>query len=687
MPRFRPSRVGLLLIGLHAACTSALAADRLGLVPSAASRDYLAHRTQFQLHTLLTEQRHPRTLDLSEVAAHDPAQALTQLFSVDEDVAHAFAALAEDPQRMAKLHAASAAVQRALREGHRIYFYGTGSTGRLAETMESGLWRPFWQRIRTDPAWPRIEAALPDLGARVRGAITGGDRALISSLEGFEDLPLIGALQLDQDRIRPEDVVFAVTEGGETSAVIGTALAAADRIAGDSDRVWFVYNNPDAVLRPFERSRRVLDDPRIGKISLPTGPQAITGSTRMQATTTSLYALGLVMEDALRGLLRTHLPPAEAQRLGLTAQDTIESRLRAFAAVQSAVAASAPALASWTRREATTYRDGHHATYLAKATLMPVFVDVTERAPTFRLAPLDRRDTDPAASWIRVWAPVATPAAAWQVLLQRPFQGLDLPRYRAAFTAQLDDRTLRETALRSLEQAGSEQQQRYDLSMSASNLQRLAPQRGDLGALLLYADEPLNGLQRHWLDTFGRAGAERVAVAVGHAAPDPQTRAALAQHAVPLIAVTLPDAHDPLELDRTLALKMLLNAHSTAVMARLGRTVGNTMTAVQPGNLKLIGRATFLIQAHVNTVLDSPGWRARHGRTAPLSYAEANAVLFEAIAQRAALTEAAQIPEVELAIVAVLERLAERQPLDWLGAAKTLQAEGLNPYLQRTRAR
>ena len=127
---------------------------------------------------------------------------------------------------------------------------------------------------------------------------------LIASLEGFEDIPEIGRLQLQDNGIRPQDLVFAVTEGGETSAVIGTALAAADQAGADARRTWFVYNNPDEVLRPFERSRRVLDDARVTKIPLPTGPQAITGSTRMQATTTSLYVLGVVLEDATRALLR-----------------------------------------------------------------------------------------------------------------------------------------------------------------------------------------------------------------------------------------------------------------------------------------------------------------------------------------------------------------------------------------------
>ncbi|MQP75477.1 hypothetical protein CQ393_06175 [Stenotrophomonas sp. MYb238] len=672
-------------LSLAAISPAALAADageRLGLPPSPASTEFVQQRTQFQLHTLLTEQRHPRTWNLSEVAATDPAQALSQLFSVDEDVARAFAALADDPQRMAKLHAASAAVQRALRDGHRIYFYGTGSTGRLAETLESGVWRPFWMRMQADPAWPRIAAKLPaDLGERVRGEITGGDRALISSLEGFEDLQLIGALQMRDDGIGADDVVFAVTEGGETSAVIGTALAAADQRGEGTDRVWFVYNNPDEVLRPFERSRRVLDDARIHKIALPTGPQAITGSTRMQATTTSLYALGLVLEDALRALLLPHLPAADAQRLGLDAKDSIESRLRGFAGLQRTVAGSAPQLAQWTVREAQAYAGGRHATYLAGETLMPVFVDVTERAPTFRLAPLDRTDTTPPASWIRVWAPVATPQAAWDALLHRPFHGLDAAQYRPQFEQKVDDPALRGTALRSLERAGAEQQALYDLSWSPQNRERLPPQTDDLGVLLRYAGEPVDALARQWWQAFGDAGAGRLTVTVGHGAGAGDDLKGL-DGAAQGIALDLPQRRDPLGLDRTLALKMLLNAHSTAVMARLGRTVGNTMTAVQPGNLKLIGRATYLIQSHVNAVLDGKRWRARHGATAPLSYAEANVVLYEAIDQRARLPEAAQLPEVELAIVAVLERLDNGKPLDWAGAARQLRDKGLNGYLR-----
>jgi hypothetical protein len=108
---------------------------------------------------------------------------------------------------------------------------------------------------------------------------------------------------------------------------------------------------------------------------------------------------------------------------------------------------------------------------------------------------------------------------------------------------------------------------------------------------------------------------------------------------------------------------------------------------VQPGNLKLIGRATWLILSHVNGVLETPAWRDAHGATAPLSYAEANAVLFEAIEQRRNAADASGLPEVELSVVAVLEALKTGTPVDWTAAATTLRAGGLNRYLAPYAAR
>lgn len=689
MPRPAPVRLLLLCLAAMSAMAQATAAEQdasvtglLGITPSEESLDYVRSKQQFQLHTLLTEQRHPETMDLSRRIAGDTAAGLRALFAVDRDVARTMTAVASDPARLQLLEQASQSMQRALRDGHRLYFYGTGSTGRLAETLESGLWRPFWQRAATTPAWPKIEQALPGIADRVRGEITGGDRALISSLEGFEDLQLIGRLQLQDHGIAAGDVVFAVTEGGETSAVIGTALRGAEVNDNDPSRTWFVYNNPDEVLLPFERSRRVIEDRGITKINLATGPQSITGSTRMQATTTSLYALGVAMEDAIRGLLTPLLTADELHALGFSPEADIATRLRHFAHLQWEVASTASSLAAWTDREAAAYAADRRATYLAQRALMPVFVDVTERAPTFRLAPLDRIDATERRSWIQVWTPTPDPADAWNALLHRPFHGLDPALYEAPFANDIDDPYLRRAALNSLALAGEEQQHLYDLAYSEGNLQRGGPVEGDVGAMILLGDEAPDARSLDWLRRFAAAGALPTVVRVSRSSLPQDTANALRDAApgVQLFQLTLPE-DDALELNQVIALKMLLNAHSTGIMAKLGRVVGNTMTAVQPGNLKLIGRATFLLQSHVNTVLASDAWRREHGEHAPLAYADANAVLFDIIERRREDRTLAANPEVELCIVRILESVRRGDAISWQDAAAVLQARTLDDYL------
>lgn len=656
-------------------------AELLGIQPSVESTDYVQGKQQFQLHTLLTEQRHPQTMDLSRRIAGDTVAGLDALFSVDRDVARTLTAVADDPARLRQLQDASQAMQEALRNGHRIYFYGTGSTGRLAETLESGLWRPFWQRAATLPSWPRIQKALPGIEDRVRGEITGGDRALISSLEGFEDLQLIGRLQLQDNGIVADDVVFAVTEGGETSAVIGTARRGAEINDNDAGKTWFVYNNPDEVLLPFERSRTVIEHPGITKINLATGPQSITGSTRMQATTTSLYALGVVMEDALRHVLAPLLDEGEMRALGFVPNADIATRLRDFTILQTTVANAAPRVAVWTDAEADTYARGQHATYFAQRALLPVFVDVTERAPTFRLAPLDRVDASERRSWIQVWTPAPDATQAWQALLHRPFHGLDRARYQQPFEQEIEDPYLRRSALNSLALAGDEQQKLYDLSFSVENLARSGAREGDLGAMILLGEET-PAIGEEWLRTFAQQKAALFAVRVAETPLALQDIAALQAFSpqARLIEVQLPDG-DALQLNRIIALKMLLNAHSTGVMAKLGRVVGNTMTAVQPGNLKLIGRATYLIQSHVNTVLASEAWRKTNPPHAPLGYADVNAVLFDSIQARRSDPTLASSPEVELSIARILESLRLGRAITWPQAAELLRQQRLDAYL------
>ena len=148
------------------------------------------------------------------------------------------------------------------------------------------------------------------------------------------------------------------------------------------------------------------------------------------------------------------------------------------------------------------------------------------------------------------------------------------------------------------------------------------------------------------------------------------------------VHIQLNSAADPLRLRRQVSLKMMLNAHSTAIMAKLGRVIGNTMTSVSPSNLKLIGRATYLIMTHVNDILGRPEWVALNGSVQPVSFEEANAVLFDAI-EYVRVHFAGQTAEVGLSIIRIIEGLETRAPVSWEACQAILQNEGLALYLLR----
>ena len=142
--------------------------------------------------------------------------------------------------------------------------------------------------------------------------------------------------------------------------------------------------------------------------------------------------------------------------------------------------------------------------------------------------------------------------------------------------------------------------------------------------------------------------------------------------------------NDPFGLNQQIALKMLLNAHSTAVMARLGKVIGNTMTNVSPSNLKLIGRATYLIRSHVNDILSRPQWVKLHGLQKPISYGEANAVLFDAIHfLQGKSQQVGQTAEVALSIIRILESLRLKKGISNKDALAIVNKIGLSRYLSQ----
>ena len=672
----------------------------LRISPSSESIDYVQNKTQFQLHTLLTEQRHKKTWDLSKRIQKDYESGLRLLFSVDEDIVEKLKALAREKET---LEQAVQAIEQALLSRQKIYIYGCGATGRLAKQMESTFWRPFWQKVRKKKRiWSKIQLHFGDsIENQLIGEMTGGDRALISSLEGFEDLLLIGRLQLEDRKVEKGDVVICVTEGGETSSVIGTILAALDqwRTAESYDpektkkKLYFIYNNPNEKLRPFDRSRRVLEEPGITKINLTTGSQSITGSTRMQATTIETFVVGNILQQALDRSLRKFLSKKEMATLGFKSELRLEDKLKEFSYILKQVKANLSAIAKFTQLEAQTYKTENFSTYFAQKGLITVFIDSTERSPTFRLFPLDTVKQAKRKSWIQVWTPAANLQDAWQAFLGRPFRGLSSEFYRKPFEDEIDDAYLKKAALESLKNAGDDQQFLYDFSFADFNLKNREPTQGDLGVAVLISPEEAelgkkNSDVRKFIDLFSKKGASVAVILITDKSSKKISRLIRkipdfgAEGKNSFIVVNIGTTNDPLGINQRIALKILLNAHSTGVMARLGKVIGNTMTNVSPSNLKLIGRATYLIQSHVNDVLRHPQWVRLHGIRRPISYGEANAVLFDAINYlKNKKKEAGQTAEVAFSIIRILESFRLEKGLIRSKTLKIVKETGLSQYL------
>jgi len=622
------------------------------------------------------------------------------LFSVDEDIVEKLEALSREKET---LEQAAQAVEQALLSKQKIYIYGCGATGRLAKQMESTFWRPFWQKVkRKRRIWSKIQSHLGDsIENQLIGEMTGGDRALISSLEGFEDLLLIGRLQLEDRKVEKGDVVICVTEGGETSSVIGTILSALDqwRTAESYDpektkkKLYFIYNNPDEKLRPFDRSRRVLEEPGITKINLTTGPQSITGSTRMQATTIETFVVGNILQQALDRSLRKFLSKKEMAALGFKSELRLEDKLKEFSYILEQVKENLSDIAKFTQLEAQTYKTENFSTYFAQKGLITVFIDSTERSPTFRLFALDTIKQAKRKSWIQVWTPAADLEDAWQAFLGRSFRGLSPEFYRKPFEEEIYDTYLKRAALESLKNAGNDQQFLYDFSFADFNLKNREPSPGDLGVAVIISPEEgelgkKNSDFRKFTDLFSKKGASVAVILITDKSSKKISKLARkipdfgAEGKSSLIVVNIERKNDPLGINQRIALKILLNAHSTGVMARLGKVIGNTMTNVSPSNLKLIGRATYLVQSHVNDVLSHPQWVKLYGIRRPISYGEANAVLFDAINYlKNKKKEAGQTAEVAFSIIRILESFRLEKGLIRSKTLNIVKETGLSQYL------
>lgn len=673
----------------------------LDIIPSPESIDFVQKKTAYQLHTLLIEQRHPKTWNLSDRVSQNMEAGLRMMLDVDDDIVGRLKILGQDGRLLER---AVQAIQEAVLSGRKIYLYGDPETGRWAKWVEGSIWRPFWANLRArKKIWAKIRTIVgEDIENRLIGEMPGADRAIISPMAGWGDLMITGRLQLREREVEPGDVVFCSSASGESPAVIGTIYEALDKWtrrypydpAETRGKFFFLFNNPEVELLRFDRSEVVLEEPGITKINGTTGPQALAGSARMQASTIDAFLIAQLLRAATERSLRTLLSDKEMASLGLKNPVTLEGIEEEFASILKQVKRNIPVIARLTTHAETAYSEGRFTTYSALRGLNTLFNDCAERGPTFYAPPLDSVETEPRKSRIQVWAPVASLEKAWQAVLGRPFRGLDPAFYRMPLEEELDNRVIPRTVRESLERGENGQQFLFDFSLSEFNLRHRGPEKEDLGILVIVSPEetflqdaqsPLNRFFRLFLDRGARLALlfltekeeediQRMTREISGF--DPAGKDILA-------ILSMDFADDPLAINRLIALKLILNAHSTAIMAKSGRVTGNTVTSMEADNPRSIGRGTFWILSHVNDVFKRPGWVKRHGILEPISYGEANAVLFDSLSFVQDIRKKQDRPyEVGISIVRILESLRLKEAVSCEEAWAIVRDVGLQRYLK-----
>lgn len=208
---------------------------------------------------LLTEQRNPRAKNLHRLSV---AQ-LTALIH-REDAAVLAAVRTGLPALTRFIRAAERRFDPDAAAGHRLIYLGAGTSGRLGV-------------LDASEAPPTFQVA----PGRVVGLIAGGDRALRRSSEGREDDPDGARPDLQALRLTATDTVLAIAAGGTTPYALG-GLAVAKRL---TPRVLTGLLTCAPVKRPRDADHLII---------VPTGPEVLTGSTRMKAGTATKMALNLV---------------------------------------------------------------------------------------------------------------------------------------------------------------------------------------------------------------------------------------------------------------------------------------------------------------------------------------------------------------------------------------------------------
>ncbi len=238
------------------------------------------------LATLPTESRNPASEHIDQISTLD------MLRIINEEDARVAAAVAAELPHIAK---AVDAIAARFERGGRLFYIGAGTSGRLGVLDASEC--------------PPTFSVPPTL---VQGLMAGGDEALRKSSEATEDIPEQGAADLtaagfgqSAGGIGTPDTLVGIAASGRTPYVIG-AMRHAKSLGALTISLTCVPGSQMAAIADIA-------------IAPVTGPEILTGSTRLKAGTATKLVLNMlstgvmIKTGAVYGNLMVNVQPTNAK--------------------------------------------------------------------------------------------------------------------------------------------------------------------------------------------------------------------------------------------------------------------------------------------------------------------------------------------------------------------------------------
>jgi N-acetylmuramic acid 6-phosphate etherase len=221
-----------------------------------------------EISSLETEQKNPRTEDI-DIA--DTMGILTMINDEDRLVAEAVR------HELPNIEIAVDAITDAFRNGGRLFYIGSGTSGRLGIVDASEC--------------PPTFGSAPEM---VQGIIAGGKEAVFKAQEGAEDKPENGANEIISRGIKHPDIVCGIAASGRTPFVRGALDEARRR--GITTILITTVNPQKLNAMGLEADIKICPD---------VGPEVIAGSTRMKSGTAQKLVLNMLTTASMVKLGKT----------------------------------------------------------------------------------------------------------------------------------------------------------------------------------------------------------------------------------------------------------------------------------------------------------------------------------------------------------------------------------------------